>query len=191
VRAALFLVLGLAACGDAQTSANTGEFDATDADFLGFQSWQSFALPDSDPLSDVVYPAGSRVAFLNRAPPRGTNQYPMGTLVVKAIEVGAGPADWEVLAMAKRGGHYNPTGAKGWEFFLLRVGADDGEAHIISRGIQPDDDGRPPDGGLPTAAGGYFEGQGITPCNVCHGQSRLADVDFMLGDQLAPAMTAR
>jgi hypothetical protein len=184
------LLLGFAACGDAQRPATADEFVATDGDFAGFQSWQSFALPDHDPLSDITYPAGTRVAFLNHAPPAGTNVYPVGTVIVKAILVGMGPADWELFGMAKRGGEYNPTGAKGWEFFLLRVGAD-GEAHIISRGIQPDDDGRGPDGGLPTAAGGYFEGQGIAPCNVCHGQSRLAGVDYMLGDQLAPSMTAQ
>jgi hypothetical protein len=184
-RAALFLVCLAGCSGGPGTPANTAEFVAGDGDFAGFQAWTMFQLPDHDDLSDLVYPAGTRKAFLNHPPPAGATLYSVGTVIVKTIEVGAGPADWEIFAMTKRGGSFNPAGAKRWEFFLLRIGGD-GEAHVISRGIDPSDDGRG-DMGLPTASGGYFDGQGITPCNVCHGQAKLAGVDYMLGAQLLPS----
>src|SRR5581483_5756799 len=154
-RAALAAVaaLTLAACG-ARSSAPAGaaEFIAEDSDFASFREWTSFQLPSTNPVSDLVYPAGARVAYLDQRPPRGATRYPNGTIIVKAIELGAGPSDWEIFARAKRGGDFNAAGAVGWEFFLLRIGAD-GRAHITSRGVAPTDDGRGPDMGLPSAAG--------------------------------------
>jgi hypothetical protein len=178
----------LAACsgGDAPLDAGA-QFVAADSDFASFTSWLSIKLPDSDPVSDLVYPAGSRVAFLNRRPPPGATRYPVGTVIVKAIER-ATPEDWEIFARVKRGGGFNAAGAVDWEFFLLRLRAD-GTPYITSRGMAPSDDGRG-DMGLPSAAGGYFTGGAIQPCNLCHGESKFAANDYIMSPLLLPSATA-
>jgi hypothetical protein len=188
LHAAIMFSLGLAACSG-KPAPSGPVFVAEDIDFAGFTSWTSFALPDSDPVSDLVYPAGTRVAFLNRRPPKGASQYPVGTVIVKAIERGATPQDWEIFGKAKRGGDYNPAGAVDWEYFLLRIEAD-GAPHITSRGIAPNDDGRG-DMGLAAAAGGYFDSGQISPCNLCHGDSKLAVNDYVMSMLLYPSATAQ
>jgi hypothetical protein len=189
-RATLVLVMALAGCRDGDHAADAApEFVADESDFASFTGWPSIKLPDSDPVSDIIYPAGSRVAFLNRRPPHGATKYPIGTVIVKAIERGAGPADWEIFARAKRGGDFNAAGAANWEFFLLRLRAD-GTPYITSRGVAPTDDGRG-DMGLPPAAGGYFTGDGMAPCNLCHGASTIAQHDFIMSPLLYPAATAQ
>jgi hypothetical protein len=185
----VFLVLAAAACHGGGSSSGGDTFVAQQSDFATFMSWTSFDLPSSGTLGDVVYPAGARVAFLNHRPPAGSTHYPVGTIVVKAIERGNGPQDWEIFAMAKRGGGYDPAGAVDWEFFLLRIDGD-GNPYITDRGTGPTDDGRG-DMGLGTVAGGYFDGQAIAPCNSCHGATSFASSDAMIGDQLPPSATAQ
>jgi hypothetical protein len=181
--------LVLSACSGSDAPLDAGaEFVAADSDFASFTSWLSVKLPDSDPVSDLVYPTGSRVAFLNRRPPPGATRYPVGTVIVKAIER-ATPEDWEIFARAKRGSGFNAAGAVDWEFFLLRLRAD-GTPYIASRGVAPSDDGRG-DMGLPSAAGGYFTSGAIEPCNLCHGESKFAANDYIMSPLLLPSATAR
>jgi len=179
----------LAGCHHATGVDNSPQFEAQESDFAAFTSWTSFQLPDGDPLSNIVYPAGTRVAFLNRRPPSGATHYPTGTIIVKAIQRGASPQDWEIFAIAKRGGDYDAAGAVGWEFFLLAIDPD-GVPRVASRGIAPSDDGHG-DMSPGPAAGGYFAGGGIAPCNVCHGQSSRGASDYTMSPLLAPQATAQ
>ena len=50
---------------------------------------------------------------------------PVGALIVKTVENGA-PQQWDLFAMAKRGGNYNADGATNWEFFTLLINAGNG-----------------------------------------------------------------
>jgi hypothetical protein len=185
--------LALAACsGDDEGPRDLSgepEFVAAEPDFAPFRSWQSFKLPDSDPISDIVYPAGSRLAFLNQRPPHGATSYPVGTIIVKAIERGMGPQDWEIFAIAKRGRDYNAQGAIGWEFFLLDIDAGD-VPRISSRGIMPSDDGKGDASPKPANASGYVVNGDILPCNICHGEAKNAATDHIVSPLLAPSATA-
>jgi hypothetical protein len=183
---ALALVF-VCAAGCARSPADGAPFVAEDSDFAGYTSWYSTPLTDDTGLSDVVYPAGARVGFLNHRPPAGASAYPEGTVVVKAIERGSGPPEWEIFGMAKRGGGYDADGAVGWEFFLLLADTD-GTLHIVSRGLAPMDDGHAGDMGM--ASGTYFENGQIVPCNVCHGLARFAGTDHLISNELAPDKTA-
>jgi hypothetical protein len=182
---ALVLLAGTPACGGSDGSADAGsaaDFVATDGDFAGFQSWLQVTLPD-DPLGGIVYPPGTRVGFLNRRPPAGATRYPVGTVIIKAIEQQPAPQSWPLFGIAKRGDDYNLAGAVGWEFFLLRVGAD-GEPHITSRGLAPGDDGFDMD------SASYTPGGMAGSCNICHGLTKYAAADHIIGDLLAPTTTA-
>ncbi len=139
--------------------------------------------------SNLVDPPGPRIGFLNQRPAHGAKLYPVGTIVVKAVQTTPKPQDWAIFALAKRGADFNPSGAVGWEYFLLKIGDDD-VPRITSRGIAPSDDGRG-DMGTIVPSTGYFSGGVIAPCNLCHGQSVHADTDFMISTELAPANTAQ
>jgi hypothetical protein len=185
---AMLATLGPAAttgCSDGPTGA-TGDpgasFIALDPDFAGFQSWYQLTLPPN-PLSQVVDPAGAHVGYLNRRPPAGSTRYPVGTILVKAIQRDVAPETWELFGIAKRGGGFNPSGATGWEFFLLRVGAS-GNPYVTSRGLAPSDDGF--DGG----GASYSPGGAAGGCNVCHGLSNYAANDHVISVGLAPSATA-
>jgi hypothetical protein len=79
-------------------------------DFEGFDSWPSFALPAVD--GGTGHTIDARTVFINRLPPEGATEFPVGTLIVKRMP-------FDTLAMAKRGGSYNVNGAHGWEWFDL------------------------------------------------------------------------
>lgn len=173
VMIAWFLLL--AGCED-----KSNVFIALDSDFASFRSWPSVAL-GSDPLPG--HPPGPRFGYLNHAAPKGAKAYPVGTIIVKTIEpVGAPDTGWEIFAMGKRGGDFNPEGAKDWEFFRLKILGD--TPHIVSRGltaIDPDDDG----------GGGYFDQLGnafVNMCNGCHGTGDSAKTDHVLSPALQPGM---
>ena len=184
----LYPLLALAAACTENSSGPGEIFIAEESDFAPFQSWTSFTLPGNDPLSSLVYPLGARQAFLNQRPPHGAREYPVGTLIVKAVQQDDIPQHWELFARAKRGGNFNPAGAVNWEFFLLIIDTD-GTVRIASRGIAPQDDGHGDMSGIMSA--GYFNGQGIiAPCNVCHGQSTTAATDHISSSLLFPAATA-
>ena len=133
-RALLFFVAAaasLSGCGgsDGQGGAT---FIALDHDFAGFQSWYSATLPFNE-LSATVDPVGTHVGFVSRRPAAGATRYPIGTIIVKAIEPSADDTTWELFGMAKRGGGFNAGGAVDWEYFLLRVAADGNPVHHLAR----------------------------------------------------------
>ncbi len=183
-RAGLTFILLLATgCGGGARPPEVQPFVAADSDVADFWTWYSQPFV-ADNLADIVYPPGSRVGFLNHRPPAGSTSYPLGTIIVKAIENDDVPANWQLFAIAKRGGDYNSAGAHGWEFLLLRV--DDGVAHIYSRGLTPVSDAQPD---MAINEGSYFAG-GPIACNVCHAQKMYAPNDFIIDAPLSPATAA-
>jgi hypothetical protein len=86
-------------------------------DFQGVLDWPRFA-GDRPPIP-AIHDSGKYLVFINKLPPRGTDRFPTGTIVVK-IPQGQG----DVFAMAKRGGDYNTRGAQGWEWFELKAQLD-------------------------------------------------------------------
>ncbi|HEY2745067.1 MAG TPA: hypothetical protein VGL86_10610 [Polyangia bacterium] len=182
---AIFAVASLAAAGGCGGSGGGGPtFIALASDFDGFTAWYSAALPPN-PLSATVDPAGTHVGFLNRRPPLGAKSYPVGTILVKAIEPAADETTWEMFGMAKRGGGFNTGGADadGWEYFLLRVDGD-GNPYITSRGLMPANDGSD------MGAGAYAPGGAAGGCNYCHGRDAYAPTDHIISPPLIPAATA-
>jgi hypothetical protein len=181
--AMLAAVVGCSGSGKNGGGEANSAFLALDPDFAGFQSWYQLTLPPN-PLSELVDPVGPHVGYLNRRPPAGATSYPVGTIIVKAIQREAAPSSWELFGIAKRGGGFNPDGAAGWEFFLLRIGPD-GNPYVTSRGLAPRDDGF--DGGNNAS---YSPGGAAGGCNLCHGQSTYAASDHVISVALAPSATA-
>lgn len=171
----------LAACGGGKGEPAT--FIALDRDFLGYSSWLTMTLPHQ-PLADLTEPMGPRVAFLNKRPPKGASEYPVGTIIVKEIQDQPDADTWPRFAIAKRGGGFNPDGAAGWEFFLLRLDTQ-GNLYITSRGLAPSDTGFDGGGDQYTPAGA------AGGCNICHGQSEFAAHDHIISVPLFPSATAQ
>ena len=169
------LVFLAAGCDD-----KSNVFIALDSDFAPFESWPMVLL-GSEPLAG--HPPGPRFGYLNKRAPKGAKEYPVGTMIVKAVEPpGVPDTSWEIFAMAKRGGDYNAEGAKNWEFFRLKVLANE-KPHIVTRGLTAAD---PDDGGA-----GYFDQLGndfIDMCNGCHGTKASAATDHVLSPLLQPGM---
>jgi hypothetical protein len=123
----LCLLLLLAGCDNVPQPV----FIALDRDFAPFRRWESIDLGDEQIQG---HPAGHAWDFINQRT-RGS-RYAVGTVIVKAFE-----PSWELFAMAKRGGGFNPKGAVDWEFFRLKLVGD--TPVIVSRGIfavDPDSD---------------------------------------------------
>ena len=146
---------------DASSSSEGGVdiFVAFGREFENFRSWEKFPLPE-DTEGAVVHLAGKRTEYLNRRPPAGATLFPTGTIVVK--EMDGDLETRQIFAMVKRGGDFNPTGAKGWEWFELTNKPDGIGVNIVWRGVGPPDGERY--GGAPTGA-----------CNVCHAGSKSND----------------
>ncbi len=168
-RSTLLLVLvaslAVASCGDdvatAERPADDAEFIAFERDFQGFQGWRKVDLGTRDDAS--IHTGGTRISFVNAALPPGSTVAPKGGIIVKVT--GIDTAERRVFAMAKRGGTYNASGARGWEWFELD---DSGDVPRISwRGLGP------PNG--ETYAGG-------TECNTCHMAGAASD--YVLGPEL-------
>lgn len=119
------------------------------------------------------HPAGPRTAYVNRPAPAGAREYPTGTMVVEVVTRADRPERPEAFAMVKRGGDYNASGAKGWEFFLLLI-ARDGTPTVVSRGVDPSD-----------GAANEYTGQGFG-CNTCHGAEDTRSIDHVLSPALRP-----
>lgn len=134
-------------------------FVAFGREFENFRKWEKFPLPE-DPEGAVVHLAGKRTEYLNKRPPPGATTFPTGTIIVK--EMDGDLETRQIFAMVKRGGDFNPTGAKGWEWFELTNKADGIGVNIVWRGVGPPDGERY--GGAPTGA-----------CNVCHAGSKSND----------------
>lgn len=91
-------------------------------DFEDFRGWDAFRIPEAS-ITDGHSSSPERWVYIDRpAPPLG-EEFPVGTILVKASEVGT-PSAWEIHAMVKRGDGYNPEHG-GWEFFDLALDADE------------------------------------------------------------------
>jgi hypothetical protein len=174
--AALLLLAPLVACEDAGPVGDV--FIALQSDFAPFQTWQKKLLGDG-PLEG--HPAGPRVGYLKQAAPPGATEYPVRSMIVKTVERGATPQEWDIFALVKRGGGYNLAGAKNWEFFTLKINPA-GIPIIVARGLNPAD--ADADGG---PGHGYADPgmTGIT-CNRCHGVVGTEQHDHILSAVLAP-----
>lgn len=130
-------------------------FIAFAKDFDGYPSWEAHRL-ESNIAPNDVHAGGERTLYLSRRPPHGSTEFPVGTLIVKAV-----PGVGRVFARVKRGGGYN-TDNPGWEWFELQHTTPD-SVIIVWRGVGP------PSG----------EGYGGDPagCNGCH--AGFADNDYV------------
>ncbi len=154
----LFLTLMLAAisgCGGVEESIPGELFIALPRDFLSYARWQSFTV-NSPSAPAAPHTAGERTIYLNHTPPKGSTEYPVGTIVVKVMK-----DENQTFAMVKRGGGYNSRGATGWEWFELAE-ATDGTPAIVWRGITP-------------PAGEQYQGVAGGACNDCHQRARSND----------------
>jgi hypothetical protein len=137
-------LVALGACGGAQLTGNA--FIALDRDFAGYQGWEQFSFDGGE--VDAAHPAGPRTVFINHRPDAGAPEFPVGTIIVKQLE-------FHTLAMVKRGGGYNATGAPGWEWFELFTDPATSKVGVQWRGLGP-------------PAGEQYGRSGQT-CNACHG----------------------
>lgn len=150
----------LSACG-AQPSpggedAGTAAFIAFKRDFADFLQWEPFHVEGAADHGGVHF-AGARTVYVNQRPPAGSTEWPLGTVLVKAMDDRTvAPATGEpppIFAMAKRGGGFNASGARGWEWFGLVMGTD-GQPLIEWRGLGP--------------PAGETYGATQQTCNGCH-----------------------
>jgi hypothetical protein len=165
----------VAACGDSSASPTTGS-DATDPGaggtfiaftpaFEGWRTWEKFPLGEGS-AQGQAHLAGPRTEYLNKRPPTGSTTFPVGTIIVKELEVGE-LGDRKVFAMVKRGGDYNAARAPGWEWFELHNQPDGTMGAIVWRGFGP-------------PAGEQYGGD-KTGCASCH----MGGNDFVHGAALA------
>lgn len=151
----------IAGCGDAATSTepSSSTYLAFAPSFAGFRTWESFDDP-SDPVATSPHLKGPRKEYLNKRPPHGSTEFPVGTILVK--EIGDGDvASRAVFAMVKRGGGYNAQGAVSWEWFEL-VNDDDETVTVRWRGVGP-------------PLGEMYGGDPNAGCNSCHVGARAND----------------
>ncbi len=132
------------------------------SDFQDYKSWQSYPLtapfdmtfPDGGPNN--VHASGPRTVYINKCPPPGATEFPVGTIIVKKINL-VSQAEPAVFAQVKHGCGYNKGGAVGWEWFDLLTednGGTPGQVTILWNGLTP------------PASQSY--GGDPTECNVCH-----------------------
>ncbi len=148
---------------DAQSTCGTGTLCiAFPADFAGYVKWTSTP-GTSDIVSDpgLVHAAGPRTVYINKRPPAGSKEFPVGTVIVKEIVTSEDVSQRKIFAMVKRGGNYNATGAANWEWFELARFAD-GSASIKWRGLGP-------------PSGESYGGDKNGGCNTCHGAAKAND----------------
>jgi hypothetical protein len=171
----------LAACsaktGDASAGACAGAASPTPENvsfvpfapnFVGYRGWSSS--PAAGLASTSPHRVAKATVYINRKPPAGATEFPLGTVIVKELE--SGPVDERVVfAMVKRGGDYNPTGAKGWEWFELKNTCEGNDVQIVWRGVGP------------PAGGDKYAGDANGDCNLCHGDAK--DNDFVWSTALS------
>ncbi len=141
---ALVIACVVAGCGTTDEPAPTDTFIAFSSSFTDFRSWTAFhsdgPAPGTQP-SDIL---GPRTHYLNMVPPHDAVEFPVGTIVVEAMENGSG----HIVAAVKRGGGFN--GGRNWEWFEIQ----ENPIAIVWRGLGP------PNG---ESYGGDPDG-----CNTCH-----------------------
>jgi hypothetical protein len=179
----LLAVLGSSGCLDnqlpeeADSAGSADTFIALPRDFCDFREWMPFPLREVDMHAGVT---GPLVVYLKELPPQGAVEFPVGTMIVKTVELGE-PKEWEVHAMVKRGGTFNSRGAIGWEFFDLGID-DDCTPTIHWRGEKA-----PRDHGYKSLPGLMSDGASnmMDPdCNSCHGQMDARENDAVLSQPL-------
>lgn len=168
----LLVAVAGAGCGSGSDPSTQAEIVAQQGDFAEFRTWKTLYLGDR---ALPGHPPGPRYGYVKPPGACGATGYPVGSILVKAVQPPDQPV--QLFAMAKRGGSYNPSGAKGWEFFVLRLDQNDAPV-ILGRGIDPANPDNPD-------AGGYFAG---LTCNVCHAISGAEKTDHVLSPMLAPGL---
>lgn len=146
-------------------------FLAFEKDFNGFRTWEKFSFAET---SDA-FPAhlgGPRDVYLNKRPPKGSKEFPVGTIIVKEVLDGGPFLDRIIFARVKRGGGFNAD-ANGWEWFQLK-NREDGSTAIVWRGLGPPDGDQ--DAGGPSYLG---NADGCTPCH-----KGAIDNDLVMGAPL-------
>lgn len=177
VRAALAL-LALGACDPGDDASGAGGAPAhylpIVSDFQGYRSWTAFAVDDA-PGDGVVHLTGPRTVYINRLPEPGSTAFPVGTIIVKELEVGEIP-ERKVFAMAKResDASYNRSGATGWEWWEL-ANVDAETVEKVWSGVGP-------------PAGEMYGGDPNASCNSCHLGAK--DNDFVHSGPLGLAALA-
>jgi hypothetical protein len=164
----VMLALASVGCGsgvvpessDGGTKAGLQLFIASQSDFAGFSTWESFSFDAPGTADGKTHTAGKRIVYLNQPPPHGSTSFPVGTIIVKKIQPGTATA--KTFAMVKRGGNYNSHGAPGWEWFELDPNAPDSAPVLLWRGVAP-------------PAGENYSGSQSGTCNDCHGAARNND----------------
>ncbi len=137
-----------AADGGASTS-----FVAYAASFTNFHQWSNAPASAKDDAGDGLHGVGPLRVYWNQAPPHGSKEFPVGTIIVKETEQ-TDVSQRTVFAMVKRGGGYNSGGAQGWEWFSLTDNTD-GTVTILWRNVV-------------APAGETYANQSIGDCNGCH-----------------------
>ena len=154
MRAASVLSLVLAACGGNAASVDGGDtFVAFNDAFAPFRTWTMVHDELLDP--DMTLPAGvagPRDQYINKLPPAGSTEFPIGTIIVE-VRTDTG----KIFVSVKRGGDFNPTGALNWEYFELT----ENPVMYLWRGVGPPDN---------DTYGGDVNG-----CNSCHRQCAAND----------------
>lgn len=153
--------IGPAACSSSPASSPTdtppmnsdGVFIAFASDFAGYHDWnQAPATAPAGAPSDSLHVSGAMSLYWNASPPPRSTSFPMGTIVVKESGPVANPM--RTFAMVKRGGGFNASGARDWEWFELSRLAD-GSPFVVWHGFGP-----------PSGTEAY--GGDPTVCNTCH-----------------------
>jgi hypothetical protein len=158
------LVVGSCGGADSTETKPTETFIPFASTFGSFRTWTSF---HSDGPAAGTFPPdvlGPRTQYVNELPPKGSTKFPVGTVIVEARESGAK----NIFAAVKRGGDYNPTGARDWEWFELKEN-DGGPVTIVWRGVGP-------------PIGETYGGDATGGCNACH--ATCADNDYICGAKL-------
>jgi hypothetical protein len=180
----IFFLLLVASCSPSEPEPSV--FIALQRDFANFLSWKKFYFGD-EPLQG--HPVGPRYGYVKQVLQPGERSYPVGDVIVKVIESPPSPSpspwpspvpeqNWDIFAMAKRGGNFNTDGAKNWEFFTLKIDAN-GVPVIVLRGTDASD--------TSSGAHGYLGVTGnVILCNGCHGDPAEAKHDYILNPELQP-----
>lgn len=152
---------------------DAGTFVAFSSHFSGFRSWPSMpgvapGAPQPPEAGDGGIHPTHLTTYISARPPAGSTAFPVGTLIVK--EPGDEPlATRRSFAMVKRGGGYNVTGARDWEWFELSS-LDEETVSIAWRGFGPPN--------------GESYGGSPTVCNDCHALNAANDYVWTQGLKL-------
>jgi hypothetical protein len=149
-------------------------FIAQGRDFDDYSSWSRVVVATTPDANG--HNAAPRTVYVNQLPEDGSDEWPVGTMLVKegsGLEAD-GLTGTQTHAMVKRGGSYNLDGAIGWEWFEVATTAAN-QVAIQWRGEQP------PSGESYGCLVADCSGAASLVCNDCHGAS---DNDHVLSTPL-------